>query len=655
MPRERDTRDFSKITYSNFDAEKKLSSLAAESLSAGQQVDISRVNPFTGTARVLDVEKAPPMKGSLIQQALDYVTTEAKSAVGFQSGEQPEFIPDAYAQETSGNKAIVTLHQTYRGIPIFSMNRTVKFKDRNTIDEVEGNTISITEDLDTVPKIGAVTAVKIAAAYLSQTDEEKTDHWGQTYTLEKLEVPPNYEPQVLSKFDSPSQPTTIAKGPFGEAIKAILNFFDQGSRIRLVWNLTATMADHTAQYLMFIAADQPWTPTLEAADFVLWCKDVSSSQGSVLGNVFTHNPGVAQRQTVTFPMAASMYPLAGGQLPTPFPKGWWVDKDETVGNCTIAVTGNTTNTLKAAANGAGLLFDPAQSTDDDQKLLNIFYFCNYMHDFLYMLGFDEQAGNFQTIDFTGLGSGNDAVRAHAHPGKVRGTANMLTPPDGQAPTMNMGLVALPDKHTAFDSDVVFHEYCHGLSNRLVGGRVNSQALVEPQSRGMGEGWSDYFALTIQNHGKTTEKTVTGDWVIGRPGGIRSAPYDANYPNKFGDLSKFVDEHDVGEVWCAALMQMNRELGKVFGDKEKGHEVGWQIVVDGMKLVAANPSFLDARDGILTALQDLDTAAKLPAGSFAKARRAVWEAFAMFGMGANAQTNGPFLKGVVGDSSIPPGV
>jgi extracellular elastinolytic metalloproteinase len=278
-----------------------------------------------------------------------------------------------------------------------------------------------------------------------------------------------------------------------------------------------------------------------------------------------------------------------------------------------------------------------------------------MHDFLYVLGFDEQAGNFQTVNFTGLGVGNDAVQAHAHPGTVYGTANMLTPPDGQAPTMNMGLVASTNRHTAFDSDVVFHEYCHGLSNRLVGGRVNSQALVEPQSRGMGEGWSDYFALTIQNHGKATEKTVAGDWVTSSPRGIRSAPYDQNYPKKFSNLPALADEHDVGEIWCATLMQMNRELGKAIGNKDKGHELGWQIVVDGMKVVSANPSFLDARDGILTALRDLHTSGKLDAATFKKTQRAVWDAFAHFEMGFKAQTNGPFLFGVVGDSSTPPGV
>ena len=74
-------------------------------------------------------------------------------------------------------------------------------------------------------------------------------------------------------------------------------------------------------------------------------------------------------------------------------------------------------------------------------MLNIFYFCNDMHDFLYILGFDEASGNFQKVNFTSLGLGNYPVRARAHSGPVSGTANMLTGADGQPPLMNMGLVA----------------------------------------------------------------------------------------------------------------------------------------------------------------------------------------------------------------------
>jgi extracellular elastinolytic metalloproteinase len=311
-------------------------------------------------------------------------------------------------------------------------------------------------------------------------------------------------------------------------------------------------------------------------------------------------------------------------------------------------------------NGVDVSFTPGADQGDDQKVLNTFFFCNYMHDFFYMLGFDENAGNFQSVNFTGLGAGGDAVLARVHPGRVFGTANMRTPPDGLPPLMNMGAVEFPDgtaRHTGLDSDVVFHEYLHGVTNRLVGGRLNSDALREPQSRGMGEGWGDYFALTIQNYNKPQEKVVTGDWVTKRARGIRLHPYDQNYPGTFGDIGTgdYDEEHNIGEIWCAALMQMNRNLNQALNSTTKGHELAWQIVVDGLKLTAANPSFLDARDAILQALSDLNTAGTVNDADFRKARRACWEAFVRYGMGENATSNGASLEGVVGDNTIPAGV
>ena len=101
---------------------------------------------------------------------------------------------------------------------------------------------------------------------------------------------------------------------------------------------------------------------------------------------------------------------------------------------------------------------------------------------------------------------------------------MATPVDGSSPTMNMGLVTSTSRHTAFDSTVVFHEFTHGVSNRLVGGPMNVHALDDPQSGGMGEGWSDYVACTIN------DVTVVGDWVVDDPGGIRGFPYDGNFPD-----------------------------------------------------------------------------------------------------------------------------
>jgi extracellular elastinolytic metalloproteinase len=64
--------------------------------------------------------------------------------------------------------------------------------------------------------------------------------------------------------------------------------------------------------------------------------------------------------------------------------------------------------------------------------------------------------------------------------------------------MNMGLVTNTNRHTAFDSTVVFHEFTHSLTTRLVGGPQNIFSLDAPQSNSMGEGWGDYTACIINN-------------------------------------------------------------------------------------------------------------------------------------------------------------
>ena len=70
----------------------------------------------------------------------------------------------------------------------------------------------------------------------------------------------------------------------------------------------------------------------------------------------------------------------------------------------------------------------------------------------------------------------------------------------------------------------------------------------------------------------------------------------------------------------------------------------------------NPTFLDARDAILSALQDLVDASRIPPATFQLARRAAWQAFAHFGMGINAvsaDADADDVDGTVADFSIPP--
>ena len=496
----------------------------------------------------------------------------------------------------------------------------------------------------------------MAAYFLAKDEpggeEEHLDQWGGSMRVAKINAG-EFQAHILAAFPMPSRPTVLAKSIFGDVIKAHLVFFYLGPVTRLAWQVEVVMPESTGQYLLIVSADSI------GGGEILYCTE-TTYHVAARDNIFTHNPGLTPRTKVNFPRPRADYPiLAPAGMSTTFDD--WVEVDQASGNLTHATLGNTGNTIKGHLSNGVVEFDPVDEFGDDQKVLNIFYFCNYMHDFFYLLGFDELSGSFQKKNPPGVPGGRDEVLAFSHPGAVNGTANMSTPPDGQNPIMNMGLVPSTNRHTAFDSDVVFHEFVHGVTNRLVGGRLNDQALQQPQSRGQGEGWSDYFALTIQNFGKPTEKVVTGDWVSGRVGGIRGFPYNSTFPDGFGYLGsgrytgKLPDgrpsPHPIGEIWCATLMQINRAVGEALGNQDRAYQLCWQLVVDGLKLSPSNPSFLESRNSILQALDDMKTTGKLPAPEHATIRRVMWQTFANFGMGVNASSNGASVLGIVADETL----
>lgn len=667
MPKNLDTRDYSfRREVSNFAAVATAS--VSSALPGDHEVEIERMNPFTGSPinlRSVNASSAPefpldsePTEQNLIARAIEHVRVAAP-ALGFAHTEVPEFDPDPHVKETSTGGRVVNLQQKYHGIPIFQMERAVSFDNTGAIQNVAGASVGdLGIDMETLPSVSVENAANSAARYLA-SPSGRVDAWTKQQIPDpELDVK-SYQPKVLGKTSTPSQSLVLDQGPFGESIPAHLVFFYQGPTTRLGWHFIISMPELTEQYAVIVEADS--RTEVKEAPQVIYCQKTSSEMANqVRGNVWTHNPGMnPQRQTVDFPRPLVDYPInpTPPNLPNPFPVAW-VDGQVTVGNNTVAVLGNTLSSLQGAVANGVLTFDPNQPQGDEQKVLNIFYFCNFMHDFFFMLGFDEPSGNFQKINFSGKGTGGDPVLARAHAGTVTGTANMLTLADGTQGLMNMGLVAGVNRHTAFDSDVVFHEFTHGVSNRLVGAQLNAHALQQPQSRGMGEGWSDYFALTIQNFFLNAEKTVTGDWVVNNPNGIRLAPYDDNYPGSFGQIGKpgdydGSDEHSLGEIWCAALMKMNREVTQTLGDKRKGYLLNWQLVVDGFKLTPSNPSFLDARDAILHALESHQQTGAITAAEFKGVRKSLWTAFSRFGMGPKASCVGASLSGIVGDKSLPP--
>jgi extracellular elastinolytic metalloproteinase len=658
MIKEIDQRDFSfsRATAERSAALESFASTASNAMPGEGAVRVRKLNAMTGTPARLEAESAPAVTGDLIAEALQQVRALAQP-LGFEAaGEPPEFAADPHVQKTSGDVSVVHLQQRYRGVPVFQMTRSVQFTADRQPRVIAGDHAPLPPGLDTTPRLPVNEAILVAARHLAQPDEEASerdlDQWGQPLEFPAIDLS-QFQPEVIASFGDPSRPTVLASGPFAAPITARLVLFYMGPETRLGWLVTVTLPEYAAEYVLIVAADKMDRPE------ILYCQPVSHmALGS--GNVYTESPGRTPRQLVPFPRPTADYPNSINGPPAGFPAEW-IEVLETVGNNVRATLGDSNTTLAGQLNQGRVIFDPQDDTGDDQKMLNIFYFCNFAHDFFLLLGFDEASGNFQLQNPTGAGAGNDRVSARAHSGTVNGTANMLTPEDGSPPIMNMGLVASTGRHTAFDADVVVHEFVHGVTNRLVGGRMNRFALQQPQSRGMGEGWSDYFALSIQNLARNNERFVTGDWVVDDPGGIREFPYDSGFPDGFGQIGTgryrfdFLGRpqvHNIGEIWCATLMEITRRAVNELDDKPRAYAVCWQIVVDALKLTTPNPNFLDARDAILQALDDLQANAKITAEEHTAVRRAAWTAFAHFGLGPNASSNGAGFSGIVEDTNPP---
>lgn len=311
---------------------------------------------------------------------------------------------------------------------------------------------------------------------------------------------------------------------------------------------------------------------------------------------------------------------------------------------------------------------------DFQKAVvtQLFYTVNRYHDELYLLGFTEAARNFQNVNFTGQGVGGDRVSAQAQDCSGTNNANFTTPSDGSRPTMQMYLFTgpTPDYDGSLDADVVIHEHTHGLSNRLHG---NASGLSTNMSRGMGEGWSDFYGLSLLSQESDPVTGIyaaggyatfnisagfTGNYyygirrypkaILSVTGGVNNKPHNAytfsylnsdcnsrlnttNFAFGRGPVGSTICDqvHNVGEIWSTILWEVRAKfvtrLGWAVGNKKM-----LQLVTDGMKLAPLAPTMLQERDAIIAAAQ-----ASSAAPNAAIDVRDMWVGFASRGLGVNA--------------------
>jgi len=112
---------------------------------------------------------------------------------------------------------------------------------------------------------------------------------------------------------------------------------------------------------------------------------------------------------------------------------------------------------------------------------NAFFFTNVAHDFFHDLGFNEAAGNYQVDNFGLGGTGGDPVFIEVHDPISENNATFMRAPEGLPSRLQLGIFTIltgteDARDSAYDSQVILHEYGHGVTNRLAGGPNNVDCL-----------------------------------------------------------------------------------------------------------------------------------------------------------------------------------
>ena len=385
-------------------------------------------------------------------------------------------------------------------------------------------------------------------------------------------------------------------------------FYQNPSATKVIAPLTGGTLQEAYLVIIWSSADNLLYHTLVGNELQILDNVLRTNTDSY--NIFPDHPGNSEQTITPGPGAESAESPMG-----------WLSGDQT----TINIRGN--NVHAYLDTDADDLPDPGGSEADTDFLAtanlskqpnivinkaaavqNLFYYNNVLHDKLYQHGFTESAGNFQEDNFEKGGLGGDSVKAEAQDGRGYNNANFATPVDGFHPRMQMFLwtFSSPKRDGDLDSDIIYHEYGHGLTWRMIG------EMIGPMSRAIGEGMSDGLAILF--NGGNLGGDVIAEYSSNKPTGIRRNAY-TNYSLTYGDMTgKSV--HSDGEIYAAIVWKL-RELF------DEDIEILWNYIIGGMNFTPSQPSFEDMRDGMLAASQSLDHDCK------------IWKAFALFGVGEGA--------------------
>jgi extracellular elastinolytic metalloproteinase len=485
--------------------------------------------------------------------------------------------------------------------------------------------------------------------------------------LEDAGRPSALPPRALGSSRGPARETEFA----GDHRAGLVLLYD-GREARLAWHVTAHV-DGDEVYDVLVDA--------ETGETLRRAQKVASADA----RVFDNYPGAPAGGTQELrELPAGWLAPGATKLNGPYARVWADLNDDNKANAgeeAVGAGGVWDHALATSTHAIGFCAPAYTSTctwnsysagswaaNVAQSQAQVFWFVNTFRD--HLTGNPDIAWTERTF------ANADKLVAHTLDGAAQGggelgpnmpndahlsNANMYTPPDGLSPRMQMYLFAswtgvyasdpTPDVNGGDDASVVYHEYAHGLSNRLITYANGWGALDLHQSGAMGEGWSDWYALDflVGEGFEEDDGLVHGEVIVGRhvSNGLSlvrtqglDCPVGAAAPEcpgghatgaggyTYGDLGKVraggPQVHADGEIWSETLWDLRGAVG--VADAR-------YLVTQGMRESPRNPSFLDMRNAILQA-NSVGVA-----NGRADRSGEIWDVFATRGMGWFAASEG----------------
>ena len=366
---------------------------------------------------------------------------------GFSELEGFDLIITDQTHNSKNGVTYVYFRQTYQGIEIINVNSNMAFKDGKIVHHGGKVLNKPLSGLNKTPSISAAEAIQKVASHLSLSLTEPLI--SETARTDKLNF------QQFSTGGISLEPIPVK----------LVYWQNDNGYLQLAYDLSIYPKDQENWWS--IRVDAQSGAILEKGDWVSKCQfeTVPHDHTSSLKNQFDHHGKMileasSNEQYYVYPYPvespnhgeASLVVAPYDQTFSPY---GWHDTNGLNGAEFTITRGNNVHAYEDQANtnepgfspngGSSLNFDfplDFELTPENYQsasITNLFYWNNIIHDIFSHYGFDEQSGNFQTRNYSGLGTGNDAVLAEDLDGAGTDNANFATPPEGEKPRMQMFL------------------------------------------------------------------------------------------------------------------------------------------------------------------------------------------------------------------------